>query len=166
MKTLLAAAVSNFESMFAQSATTAAIAAPPAAGLRSLPNEDVFLFVKDFDNSLVVREADPGEGRMCWRAFAGTVAGATVLIGLLLPSAAKWVAGHQIEQLRREQSALEKQRGELVREISELKSMRRLDALAAKKNMTEPSQRSVGYLQPAPQGALAMNLQSLKQPGQ
>lgn len=149
-----------------QSEAAPVVAPAPFTGLRALPNEDVFLHVKQFDNSLVVREADPGEGRMCWRAFAGTVAGATVLIGLLLPSAYKWVAGHQIEQLRREQSALEKRRGELALEISELKSMKRLNALADKKQMVEPPQRNVGYLQPAPQGALAMNLQSLKQPGQ
>lgn len=140
----------------------AAVPAMPAASLRALPNEDVFLYVKPFDNSLVVREADPGEGRMCWRAFGGTVAGAAVLIGLLLPSAYKWVAGHQIEQLRREQTSLEKRRGELAVEISQLRSMNRLMELAHQKKMVEPPQRNVGFLQPAPQGALAMNLQSLK----
>jgi hypothetical protein len=138
----------------------------PATGLRALPNEDVFLYVKPFDNALVIREADPGEGRMCWRAFGGMVAGAAVLIGLLLPSAYKWVSGHQLEQLRREQMTLEKRRGELASEIHRLKSIGRLAELADKKKMFEPPQRSVGFLQPAPQGALAMNLQSLKSPGQ
>lgn len=159
--------IAAIEAKFASPASTAGTApAGPTSAVRALPNEDVFLHVKPFDNSRVVREADPGEGRMCWRAFAGTVAGATVLIGLLLPSAYKWVAGHQVEQLRREQSQLEKRRGELALELHYLKSMNRLAELANKKQMVEPPQRNIGYLQPAPQGALAMNLQSLKNPGQ
>lgn len=165
MKNTIAALAAKF----APGQPASPLAARPTAsdfGLRSLPNEDVFLFVKPFDNSHIVRESDPGEGRMCWRAFAGTVAGAVFLIGLLLPSAYKWVAGHQTEQLLREHTALEKRRGELAWEISQLRSLPRLMGLAQQRGLHEPPQGKVEFLQPAAQGALAMNLQSLKSPGQ
>lgn len=161
--------IATIEARFAQSQPVARVALRPAPsdfGLRSLPNEDVFLYVKPFDNSHIVREADPGEGRMCWKAFGGTVASALFLIGLLLPTAYKWVAGHQLEQLQRERAALEKRRGELALEISQLRSMPRLMELARQKGMVEPPRRDVNFLQPPPQGALAMNMQSLKNPAQ
>ena len=161
--------MATIEAKFAPGQPAMAAAPCPAAAdysFRSVPNEDVFLYVKPFDNSHIVRESDPGEGRMCWKAFGGTVAGAVILIGLMLPAAYKWVAGHQTEQLLRERASLEKRRGELAVEISQLRSMPRLMELARQKGMVEPPQGNVNFLQPSPQGALAMNLQSLKNPAE
>ena len=139
-----------------------------SALLRPLPNEDVFLFVKAIDNSTVVRQSDPREGRLCWSAFAGTLGGAALLIALLLPSAYRWMAGYQLAQLQVEESDLLKRKGEAVRRVAELQRMERLVEVAKSRGMVEDANKTarVEFLQPAVKGALAMNLQSLKNPAQ
>jgi len=132
--------------------------------LRPLPNEDVFLFVKPFDNSHIVREADPGEGKMCWRAFAATIGTAALLIGLITPAAVRWIAGHQLETMRHQRDLLEKRRGELVKELAHLRSIPRLMAVAKEKGFVDPGQSKKDHLQPAVKGALAVNLQLLRNP--
>lgn len=135
--------------------------------LRALPNEDVFLFVKPIDNSTVVRQDDPREGRLCLQAFAGTLGGAALLIALLLPSAYRWMAGYQLAQLQAEEQDLLKRKGEVVARVAALQRMERLVEVAKARGMVDDTQKArVEFLQPAVKGALAMNLQSLKNPAQ
>jgi hypothetical protein len=138
-----------------------------SALLRPLPNEDVFLFVKPIDNSTVIRQSDPREGRLCWQAFAGTLAAAGLMIALLGPSAYRFMAGYQLAQLEAEEKDLLKRKGEAVRRVAELQRMERLVEMARGRGLVDDAPKSrVEHLQPAVKGALAMNLQSLKNPGQ
>lgn len=138
-----------------------------SALLRALPNEDVFLWVKSIDNSTVIRQSDPREGRMCWQVFAGTLASAGLLIALLGPSAYRWMAGYQLAQLETEEKELLKRKGEAVRRVAELQRMERLVEMARGRGLVDDAPKSrVEHLQPAVKGALAMNLQSLKNPAQ
>lgn len=124
--------------------------------LRSLPAEDVYLFVKRFDNAQVVRASDPAEGQRCWQAIAATMLGAVLLIGLLLPSAYRLLAGYQLSKLQAERRMLDRERAELQLEEARLLSPQRLEELARVQQMIDPEPETVQYLTPG-KGSLAMN---------
>ena len=70
------------------------------------PNEDVFLYVKHINNSRVAREADPAAGAHCWRLIGSSLAVATLLIGLLLPTLYGLMAGYRLEALHQEKKRI------------------------------------------------------------
>jgi len=132
----------------------------PAAGsgrLRSIPNEDVYFFVKRIDNSRVVRAADPGAGRTCWKFIGMTGLVTVFLIGLLLPSAYSLLAGHDIETLKVEQRKLLDEQASLELAEARLLDPARLQELARAGEFVEPPAGRMVYLNPDTQGALAMN---------
>src|SRR5436305_1031512 len=90
------------------------------------PNEDVYLYVKRINNSRVAREADPAARATCWRLIGSSLAVATVLIGLLLPTLYGLIAGYRLEALHQERQHLELDRSALELEETRLLSPARL----------------------------------------
>lgn len=128
--------------------------------LRPLPAEDVYLHIKAFDNSQVVRLEDPAARGTCWKAIGATVASATVLIVLLLPSVFSLLAGYKLQQLEAEQQELAKQRSALILERTSLLTPQRLEEIARYQEMVDPAPQMVQYLAPGGNNkpALALNV--------
>jgi len=125
--------------------------------LRSIPNEDVFFFVKTIDNSRVVRQADPVAPRRCWKTIVGGCTAAVLLIFLLLPGAYNLLAGYQIQQLRAQRQQLLNERAALELEEARLLSPERLEELAKMLEFIDPAPGSVIYLPPF-EGSFALNV--------
>lgn len=155
------AAASMFTSWLGAGSRAVAMVGEGEFALRALPAEDVYLFVKRFDNAQVVRAADPSEGQRCWQAIAATMLGAVLLIGLLLPSAYRLLAGYQLGKLQTERRMLERERAELQLEEARLLSPQRLEELARAQQMIDPEPETVQYLTPA-KGSLALNFAAAK----
>ena len=126
--------------------------------LRAIPNEEIYLFVKDIDNGRVVRQADPNARGTCWRLILSGGLAVLLLIGVLLPSAAGRIAGYQLEALRQEQRRLLAERNALEIDEARLLSPERLDEIAQKLSLVDPAPQKVVYLD-GKNGALAMNVE-------
>jgi cell division protein FtsL len=129
----------------AQTQTRQRAAEDPFA-LRAIANEDIFFFVKDIDNSRVVRESDPQARTACWKLILSAGAAAVLLIGVLLPSAYGLLAGYQIQSLRAEQQRLTTERSALELEEAKLLSPARLEELARIQSFVDPGPQKVVYL--------------------
>lgn len=125
--------------------------------LRSLPNEDVYFFVKRIDNSRVVRQADPGASAKSWKVLGASCASAAMLIGMLLPSAYGLLASYQLHNLQAENQRLNTDRGKLDLEEAKLVSPERLARLAVDQEFVDPKSGNVIYLAPTNEGSLALN---------
>ncbi len=117
-----------------------------AYALRSIPNDDIYFFVKRIDNSHVVREADPAANRACWKAFGTAVAGAALVAGLLAPSLYGLLSGYQLESLREEQRHLKVAAAQLELEETRLHSPEHMAALATSQRLVDPSPERLVYL--------------------
>lgn len=124
--------------------------------LRSLPNEDVYFFVKRIDNSRVMKQAAPGARARDWKVIGGASLAAAVLVGVLLPSAYGLLAGYQLSQLQEEQQRLNTERARLELEESRLMSPERLEALAKMQQFVDPATDRTVYLL-KPDKSLALN---------
>lgn len=125
--------------------------------VRAIPNEDIYLFVKDLDNTRVVRQADPQARRACWKLLTFSGLAVILLIGVLLPSAASRIAGYQLQSLRQEQQRLLADKNALELEEAGLLSPERLEEIARKQQFIDPAPQKVIYLD-SKSGALAMNV--------
>jgi cell division protein FtsL len=112
----------------------------------AFPNEDVYLYVKHIDNSRVLREADPAERQICWRLIGSSFAFAVLVIGLLLPSMNRLMAGYKLEALRQERQRLELDRASLELQETKLLSPARLEQLARMQRFVDPAPEAVVYL--------------------
>ena len=110
------------------------------------PNEDVYLYVKHIDNSRVLREADPAARKACWRLIGSSFAFAVLVIGLLLPSLNRMMAGYHMEALRQERQRLELDRASLELAETKLLSPARLEELARMQRFVDPAPEAVVYL--------------------
>jgi hypothetical protein len=110
------------------------------------PNEDVYLYIKHIDNSRVHREADPGARKVCWRLIGSSFAFAVLVIGLLLPTLNRLMAGYKMEALRQEHSRLELDRASLELAETKLLSPARLEELARMQRFVDPAPEAVVYL--------------------
>jgi hypothetical protein len=110
------------------------------------PNEDVYLYVKHIDNSRVHREADPAARKTCWRLIGSSFAFAVLVIGLLLPSLNRLMAGYKMEALRQERQRLELDRASLELAETKLLSPARLEELARMQRFIDPAPEAVVYL--------------------
>lgn len=125
--------------------------------LRPFPNDDIHFFTKRIDNSRVIREEDPQAPRACWKMIGGAGASAVLLIGMLLPSGYRMMAGYQIEELKKEAQRLEQQKEELELAESRLLSPERLAELAKLQEFVDPEPSRIVHLgEQAAQTALAM----------
>jgi len=128
--------------------------APPAVWthteaprLRPIANEDVYLFVKRIDNSLVVRAADPAARRARSRTVATGFLAAMLVIAGLVPAAYNTIAGFTLQSLRQEQEKLKQQEAQLDLEQAKLLSYDRLKQLAESLKMVDPAPQQVQYLE-------------------
>jgi cell division protein FtsL len=110
------------------------------------PNEDVYLYVKHIDNSRVLREADPAARKACWRLIGSSFAFAVLVIGLLLPSLNRLMAGYRMEALRQERQRLELDQASLELAETRLLSPARLEELARTQRFVDPAPEAVVYL--------------------
>ena len=125
--------------------------------LRSLPNEDVYFFVKRIDNSRVVRQADPGARAKSWKVLGASCVSAAMLIGMLLPSAYGLLASYQLHTLQAENQRLITERGKLELAEAKLVSPERLAKLAVDQEFEDPKSENVVYLTPKNDSSLALN---------
>lgn len=128
--------------------------------LRALPNEDIYFSWKTFDNSGVVRLADPVAGKRCWHRVALTTAVTLVLGAFIWPALDGIQSGYQIEKLRLEQERLTAQNISLEVDEARLTSPERLQQLAPGLEFSDPAPGQVVFLNPDPDGSLAFNTKS------
>jgi cell division protein FtsL len=118
-----------------------------APRLRPIANEDVYLFVKRIDNSLVVRAADPCARRARNRSVATGFIAAMLVIAGLVPAAYNTIAGFTLQSLRQEQEKLKERQAQLDLEQAKLLSYDRLKQLADSLKMVDPAPQQVQYLE-------------------
>lgn len=117
------------------------------ARLRPFPNDDVYLHIKRIDNSRVIRAEDPHTPRVCWKMIGGVSTAAVLLIGMLLPSGYRLMAGYQLEDLRREHDLLTRQVSELETSEAKLLSPERLAELAKLQDFADPDPSRIIHLE-------------------
>jgi hypothetical protein len=110
------------------------------------PNEDVYFRLKGIDNSRVVRTADPGARKTCWRMIGYSFVLAMLVISLLLPTLYDLMAGYRMEALRQEKERLQLDRAALELEETKLISPARLAELARIQRFVDPAPENVVYL--------------------
>jgi len=120
--------------------------APPAVWtrteaprLRPIANEDVYLFVKRIDNTMVVRAVDSAALRARSRTVATAFIAAMLVIAGLVPAAYNTMAGFTIENLKQEQARLRQEQTKLEVAEANLLNVKRLDTLADKFQMDVPA---------------------------
>jgi cell division protein FtsL len=114
--------------------------------VRAFANEDIYFYVKHFDNTDVLREADPQARGACWKLIGSVVAAAVVLIGVMLPSAYSLLAGYQIQALQQEQQRLSTEQSSLELQEAQLISPARMEELAREQQFIDPPSQKVVYL--------------------
>jgi hypothetical protein len=124
--------------------------------LRTLPNEDVYFFVKRIDNSRVVRQADPRARARDWKLIGAASFAAAALVGVLLPSAYGLMAGYQLTHLQKEHERLVSEQSKLEIEEAKLVSAERLQELANMQQFVDPAPDRTVYL-PKSDSSLALN---------
>lgn len=124
--------------------------------VRAFANEDILFYIKQIDNSHVVREADPAARGRCWKLIGSAVGAAILLICVLLPSAYGLLAGYQIQALRVEGQRLAADQASLELQEARMLSPARIEQLASEQQFVDPAPQSVVYLD-SQQGSLAMN---------
>ena len=115
--------------------------------VRNIPNEELYLFIKDVDNSGVVREADPRARGAAWRLILSGGAIVTLLIGILLPSAYGRIAGYQIENLKKEHARLVNEGRALELKESSILTPARMQILAEEQRLVDPGPQDTIFLQ-------------------
>lgn len=125
--------------------------------LREMPNEQIHLFRKKIDNTLVLRTEDKAATATCWKTIGMACVAAVVAVGMIVPTAYGKLAGYQIERSRDEQSRLEKELAQLEAIEDQLLSPGVLAREAESRNFTEPSPEALVVLNVDRSTALAMN---------
>lgn len=123
--------------------------------VRGIPNEDIYLFIKDVDNTRVVREADPQARGAAWKLLLSGGMMVALLFGLLLPGAYGRIYGYHVEQLKQERSRLFTEKAALEVEEAALLSPERLQQMAERQKLMDPGPRRFVYLDGG-DGSLAM----------
>jgi hypothetical protein len=114
--------------------------------LRPIPNEDLFLFVKEIDNSRVVRQADPRAGWGVVKFIGSSFCVALALVALMLPHAWGLMADYQIQALKMEQKKMVEERDALEVEEASLTSTERLLEFARRGNFEAPAPEDEIYV--------------------
>ena len=116
--------------------------------LRPLPNEEVYLFLKSFDNAGVVRQADPAARRVAWKTIGAAGVAAAFLVVMLLPGAYRLLAGYQIDRLKQSREQAVKELRTLEYEEEFQRRMPRMNELAKSKEFAPPTRDQVEFVQP------------------
>ncbi len=153
----MAALANAYSRFFTRQQSRAAAPKPLSVTLRAFPNEDLYFFVKRIDNSRIVRQSDPQARRACWKMIGSVGIAATLLIGVLLPSAYSLLAGYQIQSLKQEAARLDNERASLELQEAKLLSPARMEQLAKEQQFTDPEPQKVVYLDSKDGSSVAMN---------
>src|ERR1700691_4658692 len=108
------------------------------AALRAFANDDIHFYVKRFDNSGVIREADPKARGTCWKLIGSVVTAVIMLVGVLLPSAYSLLRGYQIQSLHQEEQKLAAEQAPLELQEAALLSPERMQELAKTQQFIDP----------------------------
>jgi hypothetical protein len=125
--------------------------------LRSIPNEDVFFYIKRIDNSRVVKQRDPRARARDCRVVGGFGVATVALIAALLPSVYGVMAGYQLSRLSNQHQQLMAERARLDLEEARLTSPSRIQELAREHQFVPASQENVVYLPSSNDDSLALN---------
>lgn len=117
--------------------------------LRPFPNEQIYFWVRQVDNSRVQPQANPGSTRACVRYLGSAALAVLLLVGVLFPVAYNILAGYQIHALEKERDGLLRQRAELEFREAELLNPARLAQLAAIQELVDPVPETAVPLEPA-----------------
>lgn len=117
--------------------------------LRTIPNEDVYFFSKQIDNTRLVKAEDPAARRKAAGMTAAGLGVVVVVILLLVPRVMNLFAGMQIQALEETRRKLIVDHDAMELEESRLMDPKRMNAIAREHNLVEPSPRQVVYLDPA-----------------
>lgn len=128
---------------------------------RAIPNEDIYFFVKQIDNTNVVRQPDSQAPQICWKLIGIASVLSLLLVALLIPNAYSLLAGYEMEALREQREMLEREKLSLELEASRLLSPERLQELANAQQFIDPAPGTVVYLDPK-DGSLALNVPAKK----
>jgi hypothetical protein len=126
--------------------------------IRPIANEDIFFFSKTIDNSRVVRQADPREGRDCAFMIGASLAGAVALVALMLPTLYGSFAGYKVETLRQERARLVNERSALDLAEARILNPQRLQELAKEQSFIDPNPQKIVYLDPSHDGTVAKRI--------
>lgn len=117
--------------------------------LRALPNEEIYFFVREVDNSRVIPLADQRATRVCWKVIGASCLAVLLLIGVLAPLGYNLLAGYQINALEKEQQVLLRERTVLELKEAQLVSPKRLAELGRMQLLVDPAPETVVALAPA-----------------
>ncbi len=125
--------------------------------LRPLPNEDIYLWVRDVDNSRVIPKTDPQSTRAAVRFIGSACLAALLLAGVLVPVGSNILAGYQLHELKKEREFLAREAAELELKEAELLNPARLATLAEYQQLVDPAPETAVPLAPRNDAALALN---------
>lgn len=117
--------------------------------MRTLPKEEIHLYVKFIDNTRVVRVVDRKDWAASVGMACGVVTASLLLIGLLLPGGYSLMASRRIEELRGEREQLVNHLKELRVREARMLSPEQLEQWAGGKFVDPPASSVVYALPPA-----------------
>ncbi len=142
----------------------ASVAASREAGgefrLRALPNEEIYFWVREVDNSRVIPQSDPAATKAAVKFIGSACLAVILVVGILVPMAGNILAGYRIHALQNERKELLEERAELELAEAQLLSPARLAELAAMQELVDPAPETAVPLEPAPEGELAWKIDS------
>lgn len=114
--------------------------------LRPVPNEDVYFYAKRVDNSRLVRPVNRKARKHEIRVMAGAFIMLLLIVGLTLPDLMNFMAGVQLQALRKEHGDLLREHERIAHEEAQVMDPERMKALAKKQNMVEAAPSQMHYL--------------------
>jgi hypothetical protein len=127
--------------------------------IRPLPNEVVCFYVKNIDNSRVVRPSDPRAPMMHMRSLTLALLFAVAILGVVAPNVYSMIASYEIHQLDQEYKKLLSVGQTLEYQEAQLLSPRRMRELASQQGFIDPPAQQVYHLSPMRDESYALNVQ-------
>jgi len=121
--------------------------------LRTLPKEDIHVFIKTIDNSTVIRLVDKQDSLRSAGMAAGVMIASVMLIALLMPGGFSLLASRQMGQLNSERDQLINELRQVRSREAELLNPRQLEQWAGP-NFHTPTAAAIIFAAPA-QGTVA-----------
>lgn len=116
--------------------------------LRSLPREEIYVWVKAIDNTKVARLVDKKDWAASAQMAGGVMVASLLLIALLLPGGYDILASHRMEQMKKENQRLVNVLRDLRATETALKSPDMLDEYGGDR-FVAPTAAAVIYAPPA-----------------
>jgi len=130
--------------------------------LRALPNEEIYFWVREVDNSRVIPQTDPTATKAAVKFIGSACLAVILVVGILVPMAGNILAGYRIHALENQRKELLEERAELELAEAQLLSPARLAELAAMQELVDPAPETTVPLDPAPEGELAWKMDAAR----